>query len=321
MKLRAVKFAIGALAAALVSTSAVATDLKLFTTIFNTDFTAVGIGGLRNGSGSATLNLSGVTGPVSKAYLYWHGPTDVETNPETANSNVMFAGNSITGTYLGISSDNCWDFANSVAYRADVTSLVTGDGSYSLANFIKSDVQINGFSLIVFFQDGNSANNRDVVLFDGNDSNIVNPFDAPGWNITLSGINYSSGTANAQFHVADGQSFLDDALIANSTTLAPAGAIFQGTNAQNGGSGFPRDGLLWDINTFSVTSLLSPGPNKLNITTGVDSDCLGCVLIAIDLPAGAAPEQPPNGTPEPGSLALLGGALLAGLGARRIRRK
>ena len=321
MSSRSFKFAIGTLAAAVFSTAATATDLTFFKTVFNTDFTAVGIGGLRNGAGTATLNLSGVTGPVSEAYLYWHGPTNIATaDAATANSNISFAGTAITGTYLGISSDNCWGFANSVAYRADVTSLITGNGNYSLANFIKTGVQINGFSLIVFFDDGDDTNNRDVVMFNGNDSNINNPFDAPGWNITLSGINYTDGTANLQFHVADGQTFADDAIRINGDVFVPAGNVFQGTNAQNGGSGFPGNGLLWDINTYNVTSLLNPGLNTLNITTGVASDCLACVLIAIDLPAGAAP-PPPNGTPEPGSLALLGGALLAGFGARRLRRK
>lgn len=329
MTARILKAALGAVAALTFSASAPATELKLFTTIFDTDFTAVGIGGLRGGTGSATLNLSGVTGPVSKAYLYWHGPTDVAaTNAATANSNINFAGQSITGTYLGISDDNCWGFANSVAYRADVTSLVTGDGSYSLANFIKAGppaVQINGFSLIVFFNDGNSANNRDVMLFDGNDSNFPNSFDGDGWNISLSNFEYTGGTVNVQFHVADGQDFTDDALVVNGENLVDAGAIFEGINAQDGGPPRPdTGGLLWDINTYNVTSLLSLGANTLKITTGLideeEGDCLSCVLIAIDLPTSRT-QPPPNGTPEPGSLALLGGALLAGLGARRIRRK
>lgn len=314
------KLAIGALAAAAIATPAMATDLQYFNTIYDTDFTAVGIGGLRDGSGSASLNLSGVTGgPINKAYLYWHGPSNASVaDAPTANANVSFGGNNVTGTYLGISSDNCWGFANSIAYRADVTSFVTGNGNYALADYIKPDVQINGFSLIVFYKDPASANRRDVVLFDGNDSNIQNAHDADGWNITLAGINYTSGTANAQFHVADGQAFPDAALIANGQTLAPTGPIFEGTAAQDGGSGIPDNGLLWDVKDFNVTGLLTPGLNTLNITSGVYSDCLACVLIAIDLPVGAAP--PPPGVPEPGSLALLGGALLAGFGARRVRR-
>ena len=203
-----------------------------------------------------------------------------------------------------------------VAYRANVTGLVTGDATYTLSNFIKpGGIDVNGTSLVVFYNDGNAANNRDVVMFNGNDSNISNPFDADGWNITLAGINYSSGTASAQFHVSDGQTFTDDAVIANSTTLAPVGSVFDGNTVPNGPGG-PSNGGLWDIKDFNVTSLLSPGPNSLHITTGVNGDCLSCVLIAIDLPAGAAPPD----VPEPASLGLVGVAL-AGLAVARRRRK
>ena len=276
-----------------------ANDIALYQTFFDTDVTAAGHGGIRGvgtGEEEGSIHVAGVSGTVTKALLYWHGPTD-STDP-TANASVTFAGTPITGTNIGFSDDNCWDYANSQAYRADVTSLVTGNGDYALANFIKEGVaDINGASLIVFFDDGDDTNNRDVVLFDGNDSNIPNIYDADGWNVTLSGINYASGTASIDLHVSDGQSYPDDALILNGNTLAAAGAVFQGLSVSNGASAGQTNGGLWDIKPYDVAAYLTPGPNTLTLTTGVNSDCLSLVVAAVNLPAGAAPEQP-TATPE-----------------------
>ena len=121
-------------------------------------------------------------------------------------------------------------------------------------------------------------------MFDGNDSNIPNSFDANGWNVVLSGINYVSGSAGITLHVSDGQGYLDDALILNGTTLVPAGAVFQGDSVPFGASDL--NGHLWDIKSYNITSFLSPGPNTLTLKTGTASDCLSLVVAAIDLPPG-----------------------------------
>lgn len=293
--------------------SADASNLVPYTTFFNTDYGSFGYGGMR-GIGTGTIAVSGTTGPATNALLFWHGPGS--SSSPTANSSVLFNGNVVNGVSLGLSSDNCWGFPNSQSYRADVTPYVTGDGNYSLANFLKPGIaDINGVSLVSFFNDGNSTNNRDLVMFNGNDSNISNSFDANGWNITLANINYSSGSAFLEMHVSDGQSFSDDAVKINGINVAPSGAIFQG-NSTPFGPGGPSNGSLWDIKRFDITSFLTPGLNTLNMTTGVFSDCLSCVVIGIDLPAGAAPGQPV--IPEPSTLVLLGSGIA---GAALIRKR
>ena len=141
-------------------------DVAQFTTVFATDVAYAGYGGMRGGDGTGTLSLSGVAGSVTEAYLYWQGPTN--TDDTSANATVSFAGSSVTGSHIGTSDSNCWSFDNSQAYRADVTSLVSGNGDYALADMIKpGTADISGASLIVFYDDGDASNNRDVVLFDG----------------------------------------------------------------------------------------------------------------------------------------------------------
>ena len=276
--------------------AALANDIANFTTVFRTDWTSAGTGGMRN-TGVGTITLAGVSGTVTKAYLYWHGPMN-STNP-SANQTVNVDGTDVTGTPIGLSDNNCWGFLVSQAYRADVTALVAakGNGAYALSNFIKAgNINVNGASLIVFFDDGNAANNRDVVIFDGNDSNVNNIYDADGWNVTLAGIIYTNGTAKMQLHVADGQSFNDAPLILNATVLDAGPAIFQGTTLP-GGPGPAGNGNLWDIKSYVVTSFLSPGTNTLTLTSSVNNDCMSFIVALIDLPAGAAPPTNNNTPP------------------------
>jgi hypothetical protein len=198
-----------------------------------------------------------------------------------------------------------------------VTPLVSGDGPYSLAGFTKDSnrVNVNGVSLVTFYNDADTSNNRDVVIFNGNDSNIANPYDANGWNISLNGINYTSGSAYLQMHVSDGQTFTDDAVLINGMPFLATGPIFQGASTPAGAGG-PANGSLWDILSFDITGYLSAGLNNLNITSGVASDCLSGVVFMVDLPAGAAPKV----VPEPSTFLLLGGGL-AGLAFAVRRRK
>lgn len=299
--------------------TAFANDLSYFTTVKNTDVASFGIGKMRD-VGTGSLSVSGLSGTVTSAYLFWHGPTN-SLDP-TANAAVSFNGNAITGTNIGFSQDNFWGYTNSQGYRANVTSLVTGNGAYSLSDFIKgangSIANINGASLIVFYDDGNAANNHDVVLFDGNDANFDNPYDALGWNAHLNGIDYSGGPASMSLHVSDGQFVFDDGTMSLNGTPIATGHFFEGANAQLG-TGNDKNGSLWDINTYDVTSFLSPGLNNLALTITPTQDALSLVVAQFTLPVGAAP--PPPGVPEPSAwVMMLGGFGLIGSALRLQRR-
>lgn len=265
-------------------------DITLGLSQLNTDFVVGGLGGTRN-IGAGPITISGISGMVTRALLYWHGPT----NTASTNVTVKVDGIEVSERSLGFSSDNCWGFSNSQAWAADVTAIVQakGNGSYAITGLTGPSVNSNGASLIVYFNDGNASNNRDVVVFEGNDSNINNSYDAPGWNVSLPGINYSGGTANMQMHVADGQTFQDAAITINNQPFLPAGGIFNGNTVPQVSNGPGNNGSLWDIRSFNVTSFLTLGVNTLTLRTGVFSDCLALVVALVDLPAGAAPPDIP----------------------------
>jgi hypothetical protein len=299
---------------ALAGSPASANDISFFKTVFDTDWTTGGVGGLRP-TGSGTINVTGVTGPVTQSYTYWAGPTN-STDP-AFNAAATINGAPVTGTNIGFSQDNFWGFNNSQAYRANTTSVVNGNGAYTISGL---DSNTNGAGSLVFFNDGNSANNRDVVVFDGNDSNFASPFDPAGWNLNLDGIKYTSGSAFITLMVSDGQNFgpNDDGTIEINGVPLVSGGIFQGDSLCCG-TGPTGNGNLWDIKTFDITSFLTPGVNNLNVTLGPGTnDAIAAIVAAIDLPAGAAP---PPGIPETSTwvMMLVGFASVSFFGYRRAR--
>jgi hypothetical protein len=304
--------------AALTVPQVFANEISPFTTVFNTDWTTAGVGGLR-GTGSGIINVTGVNGPVTQSYTYWAGPTD-STNPNF-NAAATINGTSVTGTNIGFSQDNDWGFDNSQAYRANTTSVINGNGSYAISGL---DPNTNGAGSLVFFNDGKPANNRDVVIFDGNDSNFASSFDPAGWNLNLNGIKYASGKAFITFMVSDGQNFssTDDGTIEVNGAPVASGGIFQGDSLCCG-TGPTGNGNLWDIKTFDITSFLTPGVNNLNVTLGPPgpiangNDAIAEIVAAIDLPAGAAPSTVPEASTW--AMMLLGFAGLGLLGYRKTR--
>jgi hypothetical protein len=261
-----------------------------------TDYVSAGIGGI--GSGPGTIVVSGVKGGVRKAFLYWHGIDNSSSLGVYDNETITFAGQQVTGTSLGDAETNCWGAGSSRAFFADVTPLVTGNGSYVVSGFnAKAGHSGNGASLIVLFNDADPENDRDLVFFEGNDSNVVQfafPGETNGWQATLSGIQYDGGSVFAQLHVGDGQFFPDGSISfagVATVSIPDTTLLWDGLSVPN--AGFSRAGTdgLWDIHTFDITEAFG-NPGLRNITFSgmeVTNDCHSLVALMLDLGAGAAP--------------------------------
>ena len=267
-----------------------------FQTVANTDYAPFGLGGMDSGSGSITV--TGISGTVTAAYLYWHYVDGSSPSPPT--SSVIFAGTSLPGTLVGTSGPACWG-GTSHTFRTNVTAQVTGNGTYTISglpsNYTVTGRSTNGVSLLIFYNDGNGTNNRDIYVYEGNDQMIAESFpgETDGWSAAFNNISYGgSGAASLQVHVADGQTFTDP----TSFVTGPGGmlTIPDQAGGRYDGDSVPSAGLsrtsetLWDIHTFVITSALTSGSNNITFTAPRDfsaSDCIGLIVAVVNVPSAA----------------------------------
>ena len=285
------------------------------------DFAVAAAGGVLN-EGVATLEFAGsvsLPGSVTAAYLYWHGPTIGAVPSATALTSASLEGFAISASKTWESSDNGWQpfFRSSrtafVDVTAEVNALGLGNGPYTLAfpTDVKSDPLSSvgfpppigdmtiaetpsGVSMIVIYDDGNPANDQDVIIFEGNDSSESSNYDSDGWSVSLTGISTAATTGTLQLHVSDGQSFNDPPIEANGYTvygglLGGGGNLFGDNGGQgyvDGGIGFnitdnhpggsddvffqlgslPGDTVLWSVRDIDVSSALGLGLSSINLS-------------------------------------------------------
>ena len=234
----------------------------------NVDWTIAGGGEARDGN--TAVSLGGVSGTIKFAFLYW-GELDFSGSSDNV---INFNGNTVVGGRLGTSVDTCWGSDHSVGYFADVTNYVSGNGTFSISGMGEGG---QGASLVVFYDDGDVTNNRDVTLYAGNDAT-----NAGGaiTNINLGNIEYDSGDVNVTLSVGDGQWYSDGTLRVNGTSVGSN--LFSGATGEMGS--FTSDSL-WDVVSVDISSLLSVGSNNVHITHQTVEDCLQFVSVIVDKPS------------------------------------
>lgn len=125
----------------------------------------VGLSATRaGGPGQGTIALAGIPegAIVHEAFLYWatYGGSDQV---------IRFAGQPIEGQQIGRDGDTCWygGDASNATFRASVSSLVSGNGSYPVAEVGGGQVDGQGASLVVVYLQPNEPTVTDVRIVDG----------------------------------------------------------------------------------------------------------------------------------------------------------
>ena len=207
--------------------------------------------GLRKGAGTITLSTIPAGASVKRAYLYF-----MTANGADSDRSVSVNGTPVAGALVGASRDPCTAGTNGAAarvYRADVTKIVAGNGSYHVSG-VAGPGTAEGASLVVVLA-RNTAADRGVVIQEGALTALPGETISHIFPLTVPSI------VNGELHVGVGAG---DSHTEGPMTLGAATAF-----AANAFSG--SDGPWWDDLTKIVKSPAPLGPaNTLSTVT----DCL-----------------------------------------------
>jgi hypothetical protein len=308
------------LGAGLILSPTEATVLTHYKTYSDVDVATAVAGGLREVAAGGTITVTGVSGQILEAYLYWHGHGLIDDEGQ-ATCSAIFNNQAITGQSIGVSNPDGWDkpdhnldFTFGQAFRADVTTLITGNGDYTIRGFalpLTPDWnQVQGASLVIIFDDGNPANNVDVAIYNGCDENsLKTTYDPAGWYLNISGVQYAQGdSVQLELHVSDGQWFYNERPLFLNSQLLFGEDDADGSDIFSGSAPGPLEfdytfykGSLWDARSFEIGPFLVDGiANNLTLTTGYIDENISLILTLIKTKVGGLqPVQIPPGNVAP----------------------
>jgi hypothetical protein len=260
----------------------------VWSAVLHGGYTSAGIG-MRN-LGYGTISITGVPAhaQVTSAFLLW----DILANrPAAAFRRGTVNNQPVRGTKWASGMSPCWTVARNFSYEANVTGLVSGNGSYALAGFATGQSNgadpwnagsrpplLEGASLVVVYQLASMP--QTVIQIDEGASETQSGASAIA---TLNGFAARApASASTTYIVADGQE--------------PGNtASFNGTVLP--GIGFPGDapqavpdysrGNLWDNVTANVSSHVTTGEKSVTVAVTGDDDCLAWVGQVLAVAGGA----------------------------------
>jgi hypothetical protein len=250
----------------------------------------------RNGA----VEISGIVGPVKRAYLYW---AFLYSAAPPSTQSITFCKPSASGSYtcgsklgnlLATGLDTCWRSAGVAVYRADVTSSMAGNGVYPIGLSSGASATgggadpwtslsfpaAEGVSLVVI-----GTGRQTVSVYDRGLSGATF-YGSTSYTLTLPGgvrntpVLWDNIGADGQtsFERASGFGVGKEKTFVNNVQIAGPGATVSGSRPESdwdGGVGSPSP-KLWDV-TGHALSGVSNGVTSLNVrftSAGATFDCV-----------------------------------------------
>jgi len=237
------------------------TPITLYDTVCNVDYATLQKGGFRSywlpynnplRATSYSFDLSAYS-KISRLILYtWHrsdllGATKLSFKIDGVNAVL---------TSLGVSNGACWNNKKTYAYRWETTF---GSGAEPLSldiSNIPSNALLDGFSLIVIYDDDNKENNRDLTILNGNDCNYPGLSSNWEWQTDVYIPKKADASdVRADFHIAD---------VEWNPDINYMGSIFlNGVEVSSRNNPlhediFPiKEAYYWDVESFAVHDMVA----------------------------------------------------------------
>jgi len=120
----------------------------------------------------AAISIAGIPpcAVILRAYLYCGGSGNgIAVNATVQNP--AAASSAFAMTMIGQHSDKCWGYAGTFNYRADITSIISGNGNYNVSGIPTNPPvagnDMDGASIIVVYQDPTQTFTGHIVIGDG----------------------------------------------------------------------------------------------------------------------------------------------------------
>ncbi len=243
----------------------------------------IGLGPPRGAIQPASINISGIPACASivKAFLY----ADASGNGVAINATVRNPGgtsNSFPMTIIGNDIDKCWGsagYASVYTYRADVTSIITTNGTYQVSGLpvaAPGPNDVDGATLIIVYKDATQTYTGSFVIGDGADvATITNQLLQD--NLTGFTACGASTFANAFMAIADLQAV-------GNTTIRMNNTVYNQTAGAD---------LWW--NFFQTNTTVTAGQNTSRFTAqNVGGDCYNIAFCGLYFQANCMTCVPPT---------------------------
>jgi len=282
------------------------TPVSLYDRVWDVDYVTLQKGGIRNAflSYQSDLRVTDFTfdlsayPSISRVLLYTSHRVDM-------NPNLSFKVNgedvSAELVSLGEANGKCWQGSPFVAYRLDKKfDCETAPKEFAITD-IPANAIVDGFSLVVIYNDGDDMNNRDLTILNGNDVNFGTGAQIE-WSADVFVNPEAADDVKVDLHIADvewrsseymGSIFVNGVEVSskdNPLALPTAKLI---------------DSEYWDVATFPVTGLTAGAINTVSgswseFVATADAkdavstqDCQALVAVVVSTPtwntAGIAP--------------------------------